>query len=389
MTAMRAAARRMFYGLRTEGAGAAREASAVAVGVFIGCLPFYGFHLLLCWVVGRLLRLNRLKVYLAANISNPLVAPFLLFSEVQIGGWLRRGAFHPLTVETVRSTDLSVFGYDILIGSVALGATIGAVLWLVTYLSLRSTGDDALFLDLVREASDRYALVNIVAWEFARGKLRGDPVYRAAVCESRLPRGGTLVDIGCGGGLALALLAEGRKRYDEGRWPSDWNPPPLCDRLVGIETRPRVARIAREALGADATIVQADARAITIEPCRVVLLFDVLHMLAAAGQEALLSAIRTALEPGGVALIRDADASCGWRFTMIRLGNRLKAVLFGHWTQAFHFRTRDEWLACFAACGLAARVRALEGGGLFANVLFEVTVAAHASATVPPPSPTA
>ena len=35
-----------------------------------------------------------------------------------------------------------------------------------------------LFLDLVRDASDRYITASIVAWEFARGKLRGDPLYR-------------------------------------------------------------------------------------------------------------------------------------------------------------------------------------------------------------------
>ena len=80
---MRATVRRLFYGLRSEGAGAGREATAVGLGVFIGCLPFYGFHLLLCWVTGWLFGLNRLKIYLAANISNPLIAPLLVFAELQ------------------------------------------------------------------------------------------------------------------------------------------------------------------------------------------------------------------------------------------------------------------------------------------------------------------
>ena len=90
--------RRGFHGLRTEGAGTLRETAAVALGVFIGCLPVYGFHLLICWGVGFAFGLNRLKMYLAANISNPLVAPWLLFAEVQAGAWLQRGAFHPLTL---------------------------------------------------------------------------------------------------------------------------------------------------------------------------------------------------------------------------------------------------------------------------------------------------
>ena len=44
--------RGMFGRLRTEGAGAARETAAVSLGVFIGCLPLYGLHLLICWTLG-------------------------------------------------------------------------------------------------------------------------------------------------------------------------------------------------------------------------------------------------------------------------------------------------------------------------------------------------
>src|SRR6185295_18392293 len=182
MTAMSARVRRLFYDLRTEGAGAGREAAAVGVGVFIGCLPFFGFHLLLCWVSGWLLRLNRLKMYLAANISNPLFATTLVFVELQLGAWLRRGAFHELTLETARTTELSVFGLDMLMGSLLVGSSLGLILSATTYATLRGSTTDAEFLDLVREASDRYTLTSITAWEFARGKLRRDPLYRAAVC---------------------------------------------------------------------------------------------------------------------------------------------------------------------------------------------------------------
>ena len=382
---MRATVRRLFHGLRSEGAGAGREATAVGVGVFIGCLPFYGFHLLLCWITGWLFGLNRLKIYLAANISNPLIAPLLIFTELQAGAWVRRGAFHGLTLQTAATTDLSVFGLDILTGSLTLGATIGAALALVTYLSVRGTRDDALFLDLIRDASDRYITASIVAWEFARGKLRGDPLYRWTVCGALLPSGGTLVDIGCGSGLTLAILAAARTRYREGRWPSAWNPPPQFDRMIGIERRARPAAVAREILGSDATVVHGDARTADVGPCRAVLLFDVLHLMPAADQERLLATVSAALEPGGVALIREADASGGWRFALVSLGNRVKALVFGNWRQPFHFRTTDEWLACFASHGLAGQVRPMSAGTPFANVLFRVTVPAHASATTRPP----
>src|SRR5438105_9958506 len=110
--------RRFFQGLRTEGAGPLRETAAVALGVFIGCLPLYGLHLAICWVVGFLLGLNRLKMYFAANVSNPFVAPWLVFAEVQIGAWVRRGAFHAITRDSIAAAGLSVLGVDALVGAV-------------------------------------------------------------------------------------------------------------------------------------------------------------------------------------------------------------------------------------------------------------------------------
>jgi uncharacterized protein (DUF2062 family)/SAM-dependent methyltransferase len=389
MSRMHAAVRRVFHGLRTEGAGRERDAAAIGVGIFIGCLPFYGFHLLLCWLTGWLLGLNRLKIYIAANISNPLFAPSLIFAELQIGAWLRRGAFHPLTLHAVKTTNLSIFGLDILIGSLVLGGTLGAILAALTYASMRGNAADVRFLDLVRTSSDRYITASIAAWEFARGKLRGDPIYRATLSSALLPSGGTLIDIGCGAGLALALLADARSRFRTGDWPAAWHPPPQFDRMIGIETRSRAAAIARNALGVEAEIIQDDARSATLAPCSAVLLFDVLHLMPVDEQESLIATIAAALQPGGVALVREADAAAGWRFAAVRLGNRLKALAFGHWRQRFSFRRTDEWVARFAAHGLTGHVLPMGDGTPFANVLFKVTAPGHAPATSRPPSPAA
>src|SRR6185436_3111688 len=42
--------RELLYRLRTEGGSPPRLAISVALGVFIGCLPLYGIHFLLCFV---------------------------------------------------------------------------------------------------------------------------------------------------------------------------------------------------------------------------------------------------------------------------------------------------------------------------------------------------
>ena len=365
--------RRAFYDLRTEYTGAGREAAAIGVGVFIGCTPFFGFHLLICWAVASVLGLNRLQVYLAANISNPVFAPFLIFSEVQAGALMRRGVFQSLTLAAIRTTDVWSFGLDYLLGAVVVGGVLGTIAATGTYAALRGPSDDPEFAALIRRASDRYVATSITAWEFARGKLRGDPVYRNALCGDLLRSGRALVDVGCGQGLMLALLAEARRDVGSGALLARGSSFPQFDRLIGVEKRPRIARLARKALGPDAEILEQDARSIATESCSVALFFDVLHLMSADDQEAIVRATAAALEPGGVILVRDADASAGWRFSTVRAGNRLKALLSGAWRQEFHFRTRSDWIECFARLGLDADVRSMGDGTPFANVLFRLT----------------
>jgi uncharacterized protein (DUF2062 family)/trans-aconitate methyltransferase len=365
--------RRAVWELRTEGTGPGREAAAIGLGVFIGSSPLYGFHLLLCWAAGWCLGLNRLKMYLAANISNPIMAPLLILTELEAGAWFRRGQFHSLTLGAVRDIDPWSFGADIVIGSLIVGTLLGGVTAAATYVTARSGHDDDMwFVTLVRRAADRYVHGSIVAWEFARGKLRGDPLYRTVLAACSLPSGGTLVDVGCGQGLMIALLVESAAAWRAGSWRPSM-PPPVFDRLVGIETRARVARIARLALGDAATIIEGDARTQVPDGARVVLFFDVLHMMPASDQEQLLEAAAQRLEPEGVMLVREPDRGAGWRFSAVRAGNRAKALLTGNWRQTFHFRTAREWSALFERLGFRVEPLGTSDGTPFANVLFVLT----------------
>jgi uncharacterized protein (DUF2062 family)/trans-aconitate methyltransferase len=365
--------RRVVWELRTEGVGPAREAAAIGLGVFIGCSPLYGFHLLLCVAVGWCLGLNRLKMYLAANISNPFAAPFLILAELQTGAWLRRGQLHALTLDAVRNLDPWSFGADLIVGSLVVGGVLGVLSGTATYFMSRAGHDDPWFVALAGRAADRYVSTSITAWEFARGKLRGDPIYRTVLTDCTLPSGGTLVDVGCGQGLMLALLAEGDRAGRAGTWPASWPARAVFDRLVGIETRARVAAIARQGLGEDASIVEGDARTHVPPGARVVLFFDVLHMMPAADQEQLLASTAARLDAGGMILIREPDAGAGWRFAAVRAGNSAKALLTGNWRQTFHFRTGKEWTACLTRLGFRVDMRGAGQGTPFANVLFVLT----------------
>lgn len=113
---------------------------AVGVGVFLGCLPIYGIHLGVCVLAARWLRLNSAVMYGAANISNPLFAPFLVAAETAIGEYLRWGTVahldpgqfeHQSLWEMVQHTpDLL---WSCTIGSVVLGVVLGPLLGGVAY----------------------------------------------------------------------------------------------------------------------------------------------------------------------------------------------------------------------------------------------------------------
>jgi hypothetical protein len=112
-------------------------------------------------------------------------------------------------------------------------------------------------------------------------------------------------------------------------------------------------------------------------------------MMPRPDQDALLDAAVSALEPGGIILVREADASAGWRFQAVRFGNRLTALTSGAWHQEFAFRTIGEWRECFSRHGLDIEAAPAGAGTPFANHLFRLRAfgamagQAGSAATVP------
>lgn len=159
----------------------------------------------------------------------------------------------------------------------------------------------------------------------------------------------------------LAALASAGALAPAGASPS-W-------RLVGVETRSTAAAIARRALGQDAEVVTDDVRRRPLPPARAVLLFDVLSLMPARDQDALLAAVLSSLEPGGVLLVREADAAAGWRFRAVRAGNWIKACWVGRFRQEFHFRPLASWRRWLEQAGLDVEVRPMGMGTPFGNVL--------------------
>ncbi|MBI4589260.1 MAG: DUF2062 domain-containing protein [Candidatus Rokubacteria bacterium] len=66
-------------------------ALGLAVGVFIGCTPFYGLHTLLAIVVAFALRVNRVATVTGAWLNLPWFAPFVYGFSLKVGEFILSG----------------------------------------------------------------------------------------------------------------------------------------------------------------------------------------------------------------------------------------------------------------------------------------------------------
>jgi len=123
--------------LAQQNASTPRLALGVGIGVLVGATPFYGFHLLIGALLGRVLRINQLAIFLGEQIALPFIAPFLAFACIQTGHlvlegrWLEHSELK-LSVEAARA-----FFEAWLVGGVVFGALLGVTLGGVSYGLLR------------------------------------------------------------------------------------------------------------------------------------------------------------------------------------------------------------------------------------------------------------
>jgi SAM-dependent methyltransferase len=235
---------------------------------------------------------------------------------------------------------------------------------------------------LFEAATRPFAGAGRYAWHFARGKLRHDPVFFSLMRRGLLPDRGTLLDLGCGQGILLALLTAAKEQYRAGAWPRDWPPPPLHLDLRGFDLRKDRVETARQALGSDAQVTQGDLRGLDLEPCSVIIVFDVMLYLSEAEQQRLLDRAAAALEPGGLLLLREADAGAGLPFQITKWSEQVNAALRGDFGQALHYRSAIQWLAELAGRGFATGAEPMSEGTPFGNVLFVARKAERVSAFI-------
>ena len=226
---------------------------------------------------------------------------------------------------------------------------------------------------LLDAATQPFRRAGIAAWHHARGKLRFDPVYFNLLQHGLLPNEGALLDLGCGRGFLLALIVAACRQYRSGHWPSGWQAPPQRLRLQGLERQADLVAVARAALGDEARIERQDIRVAEFPACDVVILLDVLLYLEEQEQRRVLERAVRALNPGGVLLLREADAGAGAAFQATKWSEHFLEIARGRCPPRLHYRTAREWVRLLEGLDTVVRAEPMSSGTPFSNVLFLAT----------------
>ena len=111
------------------------KAFSIALGVFIGLSPFWGFHTLLVISLSVLFKLNKVLAFIASNVSLPPFIPFVIAASLFLGSPFVHGDSNilnsELNFELIKNNLLQyVIGSAILATSMSAICGIGAFLFL-------------------------------------------------------------------------------------------------------------------------------------------------------------------------------------------------------------------------------------------------------------------
>jgi SAM-dependent methyltransferase len=233
---------------------------------------------------------------------------------------------------------------------------------------------DTIRTRLIEAASAPYCAAGRFAWHFARGKLGGDPVFKALLERGLIPDGERLLDLGCGQGLLASWSLAARAQFEAGQWPANWPAPPRLARIAGIELMPRDVERARAALGDSANFIDGDIRSMEFGKAHAIVILDVLHYVGIAEQDAVLRRVRDALLPSGTLLLRVGDAGGGWGFRCSIWVDHTIMFVRGHGHVRLYCRRLADWIATLRALGFKVEAIPMSAGTPFANVLLVARV---------------
>lgn len=280
----------LVFRLFTEAQSPLKQATAVGIGVFIGCIPIFGIHLLLVLLVATLFRLSRLRMYAATWISNPVFAPFLVWSELQLGNLILTGEGIDHSLEGVSKIGVVALGQALAIGSLLVGAGLGFLAAGVVWKLIPRGPEGTRRRRLIEETAHRYLGLGVVPWFQVRRLLYRSRKIVELVASGKLNPRRKLVDLECGRGEFIALLMGG-------------SPHGLPDSCIGVTSTPSWARQARKILPSSVEIEVGHPGIRDLKSADTVVIWRTKDRHGPDINERLIKTVRASINPSGVLLI--------------------------------------------------------------------------------------
>ncbi len=107
------------------------KAFSLALGVFIGIVPIWGFQTAVVLFLAVAFRLNKALAFAGSNISIPPMIPIIVISALQIGGFVLNSEIKSETVFSIHNFKAYLFEY--LIGSLILAIFAALITGLLSY----------------------------------------------------------------------------------------------------------------------------------------------------------------------------------------------------------------------------------------------------------------
>ena len=111
-----------------------KKALSIALGVFLGLSPLWGFHTVIVIFLAILLKLNKVIAFVFSNISLPPFIPFVLMLSLKVGDWVTGQETSYSISDLKQNFDAIKHLKTYLIGSITLSVSSAIIFGLLGYI---------------------------------------------------------------------------------------------------------------------------------------------------------------------------------------------------------------------------------------------------------------
>jgi len=113
-----------------------KKSAAIALGIFIGMSPFWGFQTILLFAFAALFRLNKVIAYLSSNVSFPPFIPFIIYGSLKMGSYFVSSDAPLILDSSMTFDDIQKNAAQYIVGSLILATVSALIVGFVSYLLL-------------------------------------------------------------------------------------------------------------------------------------------------------------------------------------------------------------------------------------------------------------